>query len=734
MIKHKNKTQKKLVNRRHRMRGFVIKSKKMLAILIVAAIGLTAVVLSGSIRKGGSAGSGPNLSSFIVRRDDLTIAVTESGSIKARRSIDINCNVEGQSTIISIVPEGVFITEEDVKNGKVLVELDSSSLEEQIATREIDFASSEAALTEANEAYDIQVKQNESDITAAELAVKFALLDFQKYLGENVAKQVIDAVGDDPNASYDMVSLLNGYDPNDPNGLGGAASQQLNNYQDAIILATGNLEKMVDILEGTQKLHEANYASDLELKGAELDVRSRRIQKKSAEEDLRLYQLYDFQKEAEKFLSDYHEAKRQLLRTHAQARSRLAQAQAKKIGADSTWRLRRDRLEKLKEQIDSCKIKAPAPGLVVYGSSGDFMRGRTRVIEEGGTVYERQKIIELPDLSQLIAEIDVHESAVDKVRPGQKAKIVVDAFPDQTFTGEVLKVAPLPDPQRGFLSPDMKVYKTQVSIEGSHNFIKPGMSTRVEILVEQLEDVLIVPIQVVARREGKKVCYCLTSKGPEPRVVQTGAFNDTFVQIIEGLEPGEEVLLNPPLITETSGSGNLYEKKQSEENQADGPARERVPSPEQGGGLQGERPSRQEGERQPRGDGGPQGERPSRQQGERQPREGGGSRGERPSRQQGDRQRQDDGRPQGERTSREGGGQFQPGQFQLTDEMADKIMSGMKQFDPENAKRLEELRKSDPEKFKAELMKTMQSMRSRMRQGGGGMRQGQDDAERGQNR
>ena len=727
MIKHKNKTQKELVNRRRRMRGFIIKSKKMWAILIVAAIVLTTVVLLGSIKKSGSAGSGTNMSTFLVRRDDLTISVSESGSIKARTSIDINCKVEGQSTIISIVPEGIFITEEDVKNGKVLVELDSSNLEEQIATREIDFASSEAALTEATEAYDIQVKQNESDIAAADLAVKFALLDFKKYMGESVANKVIDAVGDDPNANYDMVSLLKDYDPNDPNSLGGAASQQLNNYQDSIILATGNLEKMVDILEGTQKLYDANYASELELKGAELDVRSRRIQKKSSEENLVLYKLYDFQKESERFLSDYYEANRQLARTYAQNRSKLAQAQAKLRGAESTYRLRKDRLEKLKEQITACVIKAPAPGLIVYGSSGDFMRGRTRVIEEGGTVYERQKIIELPNLSQMIAEIDVHESAVDKVRPGQRAKIVIDAFPDQSFTGEVLKVAPLPDPQRGFLSPDMKVYKTQVSIEGTHIYLKPGMSTKVEILVEQLEDVLIVPIQVVARRDGKKVCYCLTSKGSEPREVQTGAFNDTFVQITEGLEVGDEVLLNPPLVTETGASGNLYDKKKPEQGQeAVGPTGERGPSPEQGA-------------RQPQDGGQPQGERPSRQQGDRQPRDGGDGRpqGERPSRQQGDRQPRGGDQPEGGRQSRQQGeGQAPGGQFQLTDEMTDRMMERIKGADAAKAKELEGLRKSDPEKFKAELMKTMQSMRNRMGQGGGGTRQGQGqgNAESGQNR
>ena len=68
--------------------------------------------------------------------------------------------------------------------------------------------------------------------------------------------------------------------------------------------------------------------------------------------------------------------------------------------------------------------------------------------------------------------------------------------------------------------------------------------------------------------------------------------------------------------------------------------------------------------------------------------------------------------------------------------MTDKILKGMKQFDPENAKKLEELRKSDPEKFKAEFKKIMQKMRNRMGQGGGGMRQGQGQGggERGQNR
>ena len=64
-------------------------------------------------------------------------------------------------------------------------------------------------------------------------------------------------------------------------------------------------------------------------------------------------------------------------------------------------------------------------------------------------------------------------------------------------------------------------------------------------MVDQLEDVLMVPIQVVANRDGRKVCYVTTENGPQERQVETGAFNDNFVEIVAGLEPGENVLLTP---------------------------------------------------------------------------------------------------------------------------------------------------------------------------------------------
>ena len=159
----------------------------------------------------------------------------------------------------------------------------------------------------------------------------------------------------------------------------------------------------------------------------------------------------------------------------------------------------------------------------------------------------------------MIVEVRVHEASVDKVQPGQHVTITAEPFPDKTFYGKVLSVAPLPDAQRGYLSPDIKVYTTKVSIENSQDSLRPGMSAKVEILVEQLDDVLMVPVQVVANRSGRKVCDVATDRGAERRQVQTGAFNDNFVEIVSGLEVGENVLLSPPRVIEPTPGAELQE-------------------------------------------------------------------------------------------------------------------------------------------------------------------------------
>jgi len=138
---------------------------------------------------------------------------------------------------------------------------------------------------------------------------------------------------------------------------------------------------------------------------------------------------------------------------------------------------------------------------------------------------------------------------------------LVDAYPDNVLTGKVVKVGVLPDSENRWLNPDLKVYETQISIEGVYPWLKPGMSTQVEIHVKELSDVVYVPIQAVSSSEGQRVCYVTRLAGSEKRVVETGEFNNEFIEIKSGLSQGEVVLLRAPVTPEDAGGKKKEDEK-----------------------------------------------------------------------------------------------------------------------------------------------------------------------------
>jgi len=514
-----------------------------LMVLVLMAGGVAGFVFFGNKdAKSGSSGSTTGL--FTVGRGDLTISVTENGGIEALNSEDIKSEVEGRTTIISLVDEGTMITAEDVNNGKVLVELDSSQIQEKLTQQEISFLNEKAAYTEAREALDIQKKQNDSDIKAGVLKVRFSLMDLQKYLGQTEAEKILAMEPDTESIEGKIAAMVESPE------LGGQALQRLRELDGDISLRKQEIELAKGKLEWTEKLWSKKYVSQNDLEADKLDTERKDIAWQKAQTAKDLFVGYEFPKEAQKLFSDYHEAERELERIQARARSKLAQAQAKLDSTKARYLLQTERVSKLRKQVQACVIKAPSAGQVVYSSSTDEWARRNRPIEIGAEVRERQKIISIPDTSQMKVRIKIHETWVDKIKPGQRAGIVIAAFPDKSFSGEVLKKAPLADPSQ-WLNPDLKVYSTDVSIEGTYEFIKTGMTAKVEVIIEELRDVLSVPIQSVVTREGAKICYVDTDSGAQMRQVETGLFNDDFVEIKSGVKEGEKVLLSPPRLVES---------------------------------------------------------------------------------------------------------------------------------------------------------------------------------------
>jgi len=190
-------------------------------------------------------------------------------------------------------------------------------------------------------------------------------------------------------------------------------------------------------------------------------------------------------------------------------------------------------------------------------------------------VRERQAIITIPDMTRMSVNVKIHETYIKKIQKGQKARITVDAFADKTLTGEVTKVGVLPDSQNRWMNPDLKVYAVTVAIDGTHEWIKPGMSSKVEIMVTKLEDVVQIPVQAVTLNEGKQVCYVLGGFKPERREVEVGEFTDEFIEVKRGLKEGEVVLLRAPGGGESETGGGL----KPTETKPTPPAEKTVPPP-----------------------------------------------------------------------------------------------------------------------------------------------------------
>lgn len=450
-------------------------------------------------------------STFKARKGPLRISVTETGTIQARERIIVKNEVEGNTSIIYIVDEGT-----KVKKGDLLVELDSSNLEDQKIDQEIRVQNADASFVSARENFAVTQNQAQSDVDKAQLAYDFAKQDLDKYIK-----------GEYPN--------------------------QLKQAESKITIANEEYTRAKDKLEWSTKLFDEKYLSESELKADQLAEKQKKLSLELAEQDLKLLEDYTHKRQVTQLESDVKQAEMALERTSRKAKADVVQQEANLKAKEAEYNRQKDKLEKIETQLIKTKIYAPADGLVLYATSaerrGRFPGSSSEPLDEGSTVRERQELIHLPTTAGFNAEIGIFEASLDKVRTGLRVIITVEALPEERFLGTVVYVAPVPDAETSFMSPDLKIYDTRIEIDNTDNInlLKSGMGCSAEVIVERHEDVVYVPVQAVIRVNGKPTVFIADGNDLEPREVEIGLDNGQMIHIKKGLEEGEVVSLTPPL-------------------------------------------------------------------------------------------------------------------------------------------------------------------------------------------
>lgn len=479
--------------------------------VLVAAAGFTFMPGRTSPEIGGPA-------YFSAERGSFTITLPTGGSLEAVNEVTVRNLVPGHTRIISLIKEGSL-----VKEGELLLELDSADIENRLSSAEISYQQSLSSVAEQEERVEVMKSENIIRLRDAELAVELSKQDLIKYQD-------------------------------------GQWPQLRKKSESAITLATEELRRAQDRLNGTRRLEEKGYATAAELIADQLVVQRREIELESAKEELRLLTKFDYPRQLRQLEANAENNVIRCERTRRQNETQLEKALLQMNSSRETLELRKTSLNELREARIRTRIFAPQDGLVVYQKSDHW---RQEPIEEGSSVRERQQLISLPDISSMKVRVNIYESQISLVKPGMRAYIHLDSLPDQRFGGEVLSIATMPEPSRDN-NPNHRVYKAEVLVTDPLPDIKPGITARVDVLVAELEDVIKIPLQAVIGIEERQFCFVRNGGGSVPVEVEVGLFDSEFVQIRRGLVAGDEVVLAPPATTRLPTAAELRGKVSTE--------------------------------------------------------------------------------------------------------------------------------------------------------------------------
>jgi RND family efflux transporter MFP subunit len=507
---------------------------------------------------------------FPVKPAHLPVTVVERGLLESSENEDVFCQVEGSTTIISILPEGTRVKGADLllvpaqsdvsglptegkslivvanvdqslhfrifdTDSKMVLDTDEKTLKER--ARQVEELKGE--LESLWPPHELSPSEKSRVVTSVTLLFNHNQLNLgdlvceldSSALQDNLKNQKIATLG--AQAAFENAKLTREVaEISVVEYVEGIYKQEFETVQGEIALADAERKRAEDRIVWSDRMYEKGYVSKAQNIADKVSLQQKVFAFEQAQTKKAVLEKYTRDK------------------TIKELQSEVEKAKSDELAKQQTWELEKDKEAKLEKQIKNCKLFAPGDGIVVYANDPSRFGSTSVQIEEGAAVRERQKIFSLPNIEKMRVNAKVHESMVDRIRPNLPARIRVDAFArkedgsEEILEGVVESINPLPDTNSMFSS-DIKVYTTRVTIKNGLKGLRPGMSAQVEILVTELDNVLCVPVQAILEYGGKDHVAVKTPSGYERQVVSLGISNDKLVEVTKGLKTGDLVALNP---------------------------------------------------------------------------------------------------------------------------------------------------------------------------------------------
>ena len=195
-----------------------------------------------------------------------------------------------------------------------------------------------------------------------------------------------------------------------------------------------------------------------------------------------------------------------------------------------------DKIEKGQKlaQIQSRQVGNPPPVVEIEAPVSGVINERS--ITLGEAVEPNKELFHIIDLSEVIVVAEVYEEDVGKVKLGQDARVRVLSYPNESFDGKITFVG-------SELDPEKRTLPVWITVKNPDGKLKPEMFAKPAIVLAKNENVLAVPKEALMEEGGEKFVFVRTGDTFDRADVQTGAEDDRFVEIKDGLVPDDEIVV-----------------------------------------------------------------------------------------------------------------------------------------------------------------------------------------------
>lgn len=450
-----------------------------------------------------------------ARSIGFEIVTTANGELEARKRVEIRNPLDQESAIVRIVPEGTRVTA-----GDIIIQLNVEEIQLKVDEEKLKVESARAVAEVAKNAYEIQLKENEIKLRQSRLKLELAELALQQWeQGDRLKKE-----------------------------------RDLELAADKAVL---ELHRLAEVYMRAQNLNAEGFMSKNQMDLEEVAYIEAISKYKTSKLALDVHRAYEQIKDRKKFESDVAEATQELDKAQLNSRSQLASKLAEMNNSHEQLLGLERKLAKLTKQRDDATIRAERDGLVVYGTSVDRNSwsgrggGGDSTLTIGTQVAPNQLLMILPDTSEMLAAVRVHESLAGRIRKDQPVNVRIDAAGGVTFAGKVESVGVMAE-TGGWRDPNLREYTVRVAIDTQgNNALKPAMRCEARIVLDSVPQAITVPVQAVFNEGPVQFVYSPSGPRFERLPVRIGRRSDTMAEVVKGLDEGTVVLLREP------GSGEV---------------------------------------------------------------------------------------------------------------------------------------------------------------------------------